>query len=316
MRPIDREAEIERLRTERAKFTESNLSPLTISGYSYDWAMFKAWCEGMRLSSLPATAETVSLYLTWLLDQGKKITTARRRNCAIVHFHRLAGCESPVNEEIQELLRGAQRLLLEKPRQMRPLSLVQLRQISSLLHEEGTARAMRDRALLMVGFASALRRSNLATLRMEDVDLVDEGLILSIGREKQDQEGKGRLIGIPKGTGVHTCPVRCLAEWVSIRGGEPGPLFPRLNNAHKGQAMDGECVHRVVHRCVRMIGLDPTDRYGGHSLRAGFITAAGEAGVGELLIAAQSGHKNLEMVRRYFRRTHLFRSNACATLGM
>lgn len=305
-----------RLKERRAKFARATLSPLTLSGYTYDWRMFQDSCTDMQLSALPATSETVSLYLTWLLDQGKKITTARRRNCAIVYYHRVADLPSPMSEEILEMLRGAQRLLLEQPRQMRPLSLEQLRLISTMLHDEGTPRAMRDRALLLVGFASALRRSNLASLRLQDIELVEEGLILSIGREKQDQEGKGRLIGIPRGTGAHTCPVRCLDDWLEIRGQKAGPLFPRLNAAHKGQPMDGECVHRVVHRCVRMIGLDPNDRYGGHSLRSGFITAAGEAGAGELLIAAQSGHKNMEMVRRYFRRSNLFRANACGSLGL
>ena len=310
-------AEMDRLRAERNRIcAAANLAPQTISGYAYDWRMFGEWCALMGLASLPATTDTVALYLTWLLSDGKKISTVRRRSAAIAHYHGDAGHSSPINEDTRSLVTGAQRLRAEKPRQMRPLSLAQLDAISSHLAGDGRARALRDRALIVVGWASALRRSNIAALDLSDIEMVEEGIVVSIAREKQDQQGRGRLIGIPRGAGLHTCPVKCLEDWIAVRGRAEGPLFPRLNPKHRGGPMDGNCVFRVVRRCVKLIGLDPNDRYGGHSLRAGFITAAGEAGVGELLIASQSGHRNMQTLRKYFRRTELFRSNALATMGL
>ena len=309
------ESSVLKLRLEATRLRHGLMADNTLMGYRYDARMYSAWCEHFHREALPTSPETLSLYVTDLLSQGKKITTARRRTCAVAYNHRCHGLASPVTTEVQEVLNGAQRIRAEKPRQMRPLTVKQLRQISAQLARVGTPRSMRNRALLVVGFASALRRSNLGDLNLADVEFVRQGVILHINREKQDQEGRGRSIGLPWGRHPNTCPVRVLRAWLRIRGKEPGPLFPRLNPARKGQALNGECICRIVKQAARGIGLDPTD-IGGHSLRAGFITAAGEAGAGELLIASQSGHRNMEILRRYFRRTNLFRSNACAMVGL
>lgn len=309
------ESEVTRLHAARSKLTHALLSQNTISGYRYDWAMFNKWCSSMQRRALPATTETVSLYLTWLLEQGKKITTARRRNCAIAHEHRARGLLNPITTDIQELLSGAQRLRQEKPRQMKPLSLEQLRRISNALLEEGTAAALRNRALMVFGFATALRRSSLAELQIGDVEFGDHGLVVSVRREKQDQEGRGRLIGVPPGKHPLTCPVRTLQGWLKVRGALPGPLFWRLNPGDLGKPLNGDAVCRIVKKCVARIGLDPSN-YGGHSLRAGFITEAGEAGVGEFVIASQTGHRSMDVLRRYFRRQSLWKANACSALEM
>ena len=222
-------ATIEKLRLEQIRLREGLVARNTVVGYSYDVRMYAAWCANFHRASLPTTTETLALYLTDLLSQGKKITTARRRKCAIVHEHRARGFPCPDTREIQELLRGAQRLRGEKPRQMRPVSVPELRRMSAGLAKIGTAAAMRNRALLVVGFASALRRSNLAALTIADVEFSPQGLVLRIDREKQDQEGRGRLIGILRGRHTHTDPVRVLKGWLRLRGDHPGPLFSRLS---------------------------------------------------------------------------------------
>jgi integrase len=307
-------AEIDALRAEGERLRQGLVARNTVLGYGYDWRMFEAWCGRFGRAALPATSDTLLLYLTDLLAQGKKITTARRRRCAILHAHRARGLPPPLGAEIRELLHGAQRLRGEKPRQMRPISVLELRRMSRGLARLGTPCAMRDRALLVVGFASALRRSNLAALSLADVEFCRQGLIVGVGREKQDQEGKGRLIGLTRGRHAHTCPVRVLRGWLRLRGREPGPLFPRLDPTHEGQPMDGECVCRVVKKRLAGIGIDPIQS-GGHSLRAGAVTAMAEADVGVLRIAAFTG-QSPDIVRRYFRRAEIWRNNVCAALGL
>jgi integrase len=309
-------ASLERLLAlEQAQLKRALISENTLLGYSYDWKMFTAWCQRMERHPLPADLETVALYLTDVLHSGKKISTAVRRSSAIANRHREAGLETPINAEIKRLLRGAQRLRGEQPRQMRPLSVRELRAIAERLVNIGSPLALRNRAILVIGFASALRRESLAGLRLGDVEQCERGLVLTVRREKQDQEGRGRYIGIPRGAlGSVTCPVCSLEAWIQIRGDCPGPLFTRVVG-DRLRGIQGEAIGRVVKACVAMIGLDPTD-YCGHSLRAGFVTAAGEAGAGDLQIAAQTGHHSPAMVRRYFRRSDVWRGNACAAIGL
>jgi site-specific recombinase XerD len=303
------------LHAEEARLRTGLLARNTVVGYAYDWAMFAAWCAERGRGLLPATPETVSLYLTDLLAAGKKITTARRRCCAIAHEHRAGDYPSPIGADVRGLLRGAQRLRGEKPRQMRPLSVQDVRDISAVLRQDNTPVSLRNRALIVLGFATALRRSSLAELERDDVEFVPQGLVVHVRREKQDQEGRGRYVGVPRGQHADTCSVRCLEAWLDVRGCAPGPLFPRLDWRHRGQPLDGECIWRVIKTCVKRIGLDPA-AFGAHSLRAGFVTAAGESGASLLVIAAQTGHRSLSVLQRYFRRTELFRSKACTSLGL
>lgn len=307
-------ATIEKLRLEQIRLREGLVARNTVVGYSYDVRMYAAWCANFHRASLPTTTETLALYLTDLLSQGKKITTARRRKCAIVHEHRARGFPCPDTREIQELLRGAQRLRGEKPRQMRPVSVPELRRMSAGLAKIGTAAAMRNRALLVVGFASALRRSNLAALTIADVEFSPQGLVLRIDREKQDQEGRGRLIGILRGRHTHTDPVRVLKGWLRLRGDHPGPLFSRLSVHRRGAPLDGECICRVVKKCVDSIGLNSSN-YGAHSLRSGCVSAAGEANVGILRIGAFTS-QSPETVGKYFRRTEIWQNNVSGMLGL
>jgi integrase len=268
----------------------------------------------MKLTHLPASSETVALYLTHLL-QGHKLTTAERRASAISHYHRAAGHPSPVDGRVRGLLLGAKRIRREQPRQVRALTVDEMRQICARLTEDGTRSALRNRALLVVGFLSALRRSNLATLTPEDVEFCQEGVILTVRKEKQDQIGRGRYIGLPRGKRAETCPARCLEAWLEVRGPAPGPLFRRLDNWRPGEPMSGPAVAEVVKAAVKTLGLDP-DEYGAHSLRAGFITAAAEAGVGELTIAATTGHRDMAILRRYIRRASVWKANAAGMIGL
>jgi site-specific recombinase XerD len=314
MAATDFTATIAELRLVQSKLRSGLMARNTIVGYRYDWLMFEKFCCRFHLAALPATAETVGLHLTSLLAQGNKITTARRRKFAIAYQHREAGLPSPVTGEVGELLLGAQRLRAEKPRQMRPITVAELRQMSAGLALSGTAIDLRNRALLVLGFASSLRRSNLTALDLADVEFCRQGVILRICREKQDQEGKGRLVALPRGKHRDTDPARVLRAWLRVRGHYPGALFPRVAPPHSGERLDGESVCRVVKKCLRGVGIDAA-QCGAHSLRAGFVTAAAEANLSTLRISAFTG-QSPETVKRYFRRSDLWRNNVCASVGL
>jgi integrase len=179
---------------------------------------------------------------------------------------------------------------------------------------------VRDRALLLVGFAGAFRRSELVSLDVADVaDVVfnRDGLVVTLRRGKTDQEGVGRKVGLPFGSNPLTCPVRALRAWLDVAAIARGPIFrPVDRHAHISDTkLTDQSVALIVKRCAKAPGLD-WERYAGHSLRSGLATAAAMADVSERAIMAQTGHKSLPMVRRYIRDGSLFRRNAAGAVGL
>ncbi len=175
----------------------------------------------------------------------------------------------------------------------------------------------RNRALLLVGFAGAFRRSELVSLDVEDAQFTQDGLVVTLRRSKTDQEGEGRKVGLPYGSHPTTCPVRSLRAWLEQAAITRGPIFryvDRHGNVGPNRLTD-QVVALVVKRCAVTAGLEAA-RYAGHSLRAGLATAAAEADVSERAIMAQTGHKSLPMVRRYIRQGSLFKQNAAAQVGL
>lgn len=305
-----------RLETIRAGFREALHAPNTRLGYGFDWRAFVEWCETIGAESLPASEETLSLHMMSLFDRNLKCSSVARRISAVSYMHNQAGLPTPYTKEIRKLLRGARRAKLDEVRQVDPLRIEHLRKISVLLGQDNTDASWRNRAIMVTGFASALRSANLAGLHLADVEFTAKGLILVIRKEKQDQEGKGRILGIPHGKHSDTCPVHCLNDWIERRGTWEGPLFSRVGKGRdRAIPLGAERFSIIVQACVRRIGLSWRD-FGSHSLRAGFITEAAEAGVSDLLIASQSGHADMDCLRRYFRRTDVFRVNPLASLDL
>jgi integrase len=301
-----------RLTVERTRFTDSQQAEATRRAYARDWRFFSTWCAEMKYSSLPASSESVVLYITHALRK-KKITTARRYISAINDAHRTAGYPRPADDPLRQLIEGAERMRCERPNQKRPLTVDELRRACRIAEGPG---GIRDCAILTLGFASALRRSNLAALDVADISVVAQGLLVQVQREKQDQKGKGRVIGILRGAHPDTCPIAAMEAWLRIRGADAGPLFTRIVAGKVTLTrLYNDKVSRIVKSAVKRLGLDPA-HYGGHSLRAGFVTAAFEAGAGEILIAAQTGHRSLSSLRRYFRRTDPFRANPSGMIGL
>jgi integrase len=182
---------------------------------------------------------------------------------------------------------------------------------------DGSLIGLRDRALILIGFAGAFRRSELVAVEMDDIEFNREGLTITLLQSKTDQEGQGYKKGIPYGSHPDTCPVRSLQDWLQAAKITKGPLFRRVNRY--GQvgpaALTGKSVAVIVKKLAKAAGLDER-KYSGHSLRAGLITTAANRGVDERSIMKQSGHKSLTVMRGYIQDATLFKNNAATHVGL
>jgi integrase len=171
----------------------------------------------------------------------------------------------------------------------------------------------RDKALLLLGFCAALRRSELAAVRVEDLEFTSQGIILTLPRSKTDQTGQGRKIGIPKGRGGRICPVGSVGLWMKQSGIHSGPLFRAITKGGvlSDQVLSNRAVANIVKDYAQKAGLDPA-RHSGHSLRAGLATSAAQHGVSSWKIRAQTGHRSDAMLARYIRDGDIFSDNAAA----
>jgi integrase len=176
---------------------------------------------------------------------------------------------------------------------------------------------VRDRALILLGFAGAFRRSELVALDLADCSFGKDGLTVALRRSKTDQEGQGRKVGIPYGSNPGTCPVRNMQEWIQQAGISSGPVFRSINRHGQVQpaGLAGIDVARIVKKLAVKAGLDAA-KFAGHSLRAGHATAAAIAGASERSIMNQTGHRSVQMVRRYIRDGSLWRENSAGRLGL
>jgi integrase len=301
--------DVGKLRSELRGLAAATLSPRTVAAYEDDWRDFRGWCAAAGRKALPASVETVCLYATGCIAAGRRVSTVERRVAGVAAMHRRSGHPVPVGAEVRAVLVGARRKLREVPKRKAVITPEQLRAMSAALAAVGSVRAMRDRAVLVLGFASGMRRSELSGLRLADVLFVDQGVRLTLRQSKTDQEGRGRVVGVWAGRHAQSCPVRVLRAWLRRRGRAEGPLFcvvTREDAAVVGRAMAPRDVGEAVQRAAGLVGLDPA-KYGGHSLRASCITAAVEAGASELAIMQRTGHKSVQTLARYVRPASAFR---------
>ena len=310
-------AELDRLIAQAEAIFQAARAGSTLRAYAHDWKQFRGWCERHRLDPLPASPECILLYATDLTqNQKRKLNTLQRRLAAVSQMHQQAGFEPPTRAwAVKQFLSGLRRELGAAPDRKRPVLTDDLRQI--LAEVPDTPLGKRDRALLLLGFAGAFRRSELVALDVADLEDNREGLIVRIRKSKTDQEGEGRAVGIPRGADPFTCPVQALGDWRVAAKIESGPLFRGVNRHGQvlPERLSGEAVAIVVKRYVEPLGFDP-GTFAGHSLRAGLATSAAAAGKSERAIMNQTGHRSLSTVRRYIRDGNLFRENAAEGIGL
>ena len=297
------------------EFARQSKTENTLRGYRADWRDFYAWCEGHGLCPLPATPEAVASYIADCAGRLKVGSIQRRLN-AIAEAHKAVGRDSPTSAGmVRNTLKGIRRTLGTAAAQNAPALTDDIR--AMLEATDPGLLGTRDRALVLLGFAGAFRRSELVGLEIEDCIFGKDGLTVTLRRSKTDQDGVGRKIGIPYGSNPDTCPVRTIHAWIELAGVSAGPLFRSISRHGRIQPgrLSGIDVARVVKKLADRAGLDPA-RYAGHSLRSGHATAAAASGASERSIMNQTGHRSVQMVRRYIREGSLFRENSAGKLGL
>jgi integrase len=304
--PLASTGAVQPLPSQVQEYIRASKAENTLRGYRNDWRHFCAWCASHAVYSLPANPETVAAYIAECAGRLKPGSIQRRLN-AIAEAHKATGWESPTHHAIvANTMKGIRRTLGTAPVQKAAAFTDDIR---AMVDATGAGLiGVRDRALVLLGFAGAFRRSELVGLDVEDCAFGRDGLTVTLRRSKIDQQAAGRKVGIPYGSNPDTCPVRTVQSWIEAAGINAGALFRSLNRHGQVQphGLSGIDVARVAKKLAGRAGLDAAT-YAGHSLRAGHATSAAIAGASERSIMRQTGHRSVQMVRRYIRDGSLFR---------
>jgi len=302
-------------------YADASRAASTRRAYASDWRRFSAWCFARGLETLPADPRVVAVFLSAEATLGAAPLTIGRRLAAIGWMHRRAGLQPPQAREgaaaILEVLAGIRRSHGVAPAKKHAADADVLRDILRVIDGDDL-RSVRDRALLAFGMAGAFRRSELVALRFSDLERVPEGLRVTIRRSKTDQDAAGAIIAIPEGRRLR--PKALLEAWIARAGIVDGFLFRRLTPIRVGAGtsvgdavtpspMSDRAVARLVQRRAAAAGYDPSD-FAGHSLRAGFLTAAARSGASVFKMREVSRHKSMQVLADYVRDAELFRDHA------
>ncbi|MBX2822340.1 MAG: site-specific integrase [Rhodothermaceae bacterium] len=314
-----------RVNAERAaSYAQQARSENTKKSYQSDWAHFTAWCTDHDLVSMPATMQTVILYITEFADTFK-ISTLERRLASISQAHKTSGHDSPAlvsREPLHSVWSGIVRSKSARRDKVAPVLTEDIKLMVSHLELDAvsgelTIRSIRDRAILLVGYAGALRRSEIANLIASDLQYTPEGLKILIRKSKTDQVGSGQVLGLTYGAHPSTCPVRAIRSWTKVAQIFEGPVFRAIDRHGniKDKAITGHSIALIIKKACLRAGLPP-EIYSGHSLRAGFATQAAKAGKPERIIMKHTRHKSEKMVREYIRDGELFNDSPTDALGL
>jgi integrase len=315
-----------------AAYAEAAKSANTRRAYRTDFEIFARWCHARGLECLPASASTV---LAFLVDHAGKVrvSTLQRRLAAIREAHRYHGAELDASGvSFRDTWRGIRRTHGAPANKRAPLVTAARRQALASLPD--SLLGVRDRALLLIGFAGGLRRSELAALEAAPregagwIEALADGLTIHLGRSKTDQEGSGEEIGIPYGRARETCPVRSYAAWIAAAGITAGPVFRAIDRHGNisATAITDRTVARVVKRSIFSAVLADgmtaaqarayVQNFAGHSLRRGLATSAAANDAPPLAIQRQLRHRKADTTNGYIESGRLFRQNAAGFAGL
>jgi len=301
-----------------AKYVEAGLhgAENTKRGYAADLRSFQDYCEHQQVIYLPAEVTTVAGYVSQMADRGMKLATIRRHVAAIAKLHQLAGQPSPTGHEaLQVVMDGIARVLGKRQRQAPAFTVAELKQAIRGL-DVTTPTGLRDRALLLLGFAGAFRRSELVALNVEDVELTRQALVIHLRQSKTNQYGLEEDKAVFYSPSADFCPVRAVQEWIECLKRTSGPLFTRMSRGTQMQPAQPS-KHRLTDQSVNdLVQRHLGGMYSAHSLRASFVTIAVEAGQSNKAIKNQTKQKTDAMIERYARLDDVKRFNAAQFLGL
>ena len=293
-------------------------TPDTRRLYDVVWGQWQRWCADRDVAAVPADPLAVCAYLTERAEAGRATGTLDMACTVIRHVHRTLDATDPIaSEAVRQVRRALRRTYGAAPRRLaRPLSIEDIRQIIARI-DRTTPHGIRDAAIILIGYASAMRRAELVALDLTDIEHKPAGLLLHIRQSKTDQEGHGEQVAVAHDQHAATDPVAALIAWRDLRGETPGALFTRIwGNTISGERLSGHVPARMLRARAEAAGLDGT-RITAHSLRAGHATTAALAGVSLNRIAAQTRHKDLGvLVNRYIRPLEALATTSSTDLGL
>jgi site-specific recombinase XerD len=290
-----------------AEFIAASKADATRRAYASDWRDFAAWCADHGQSEFPAAPATLAAYLSALATAGSKVSTIRRRCTSIGDAHRRNGHDNPAaHAGVKATLAGISRTLGSAPTKKTALTVDLLAKALRRIPEDLTG--LRDRALILIGFAAALRRSELVALDVADLARHPKGLVITIRKSKTDQAGAGCTKAIPHGRKLGA--VRALDTWLNAANISTGPVFRGVRGIRVlGRRLCAHQVARIVQKRTAAVGLDPT-LFAGHSLRSGYISSAADHGASLQAIADDALHKKLDTTRGYVQIADAFRDHS------
>lgn len=298
----------------------------TVRAYIADMKRFEEWCAKQRpqLEPMPTTETALLGYLKSLRDPKPdepylRGGTIERRISGIVWAHAVVNIQNPVTPRVSKLLHAIKIDRVAKgekpPRMAAPITLGDLRKMIRWVDSRSSVLTDRDRAMVLIGWCCAMRRSEIVALERQDISKIsNEGFMLTIRRSKADQLGAGVDLSVTAEEDSPLCPVSALRRWLDVRGDDDGPLFWRTGwRKHGGRPIGDKQVARVVLNAVKGAELNPETKqmdFSAHSLRAGFITEAVRAGQHDRQVMERSRHKTHEVFLRYVRIVQTVGSNA------
>ena len=306
--------DIKALQEETLLNLQSSKATNTVRAYKSDFKDFSLFCAQNGFKALPSEPKIVSLYLTYLSTKDIKMSTLKRRLVSIGVIHKLKGHYLDTKHpSIIENVMGIKRRKGSIQKGKKPILINELKQIIDVINKENAPdiKKMRNKTLLLIGFAGGFRRNELISLNIENIEFVFEGVKITLNKSKTDQFGEGFVKAIPHFQNSLYCPVTCLKRWINFSKIETGALFTRFSKGSKitNLRLTDQSVALIIKEYLLKAGID-NKNYSGHSLRSGFATSAAEAGAEERSIMAITGHKSSEMVRRYIKEANLFNNNA------
>jgi len=305
----------------QGKYIEAGLQGSTNTERSYqsDLKTFTAYCTEHHLVSLPADVATIAHYVTHLADLGRKLSTIKHHLAAIHKLHQLRGHQSVVStDQIELLLKGIARLKGKRQKQAPAFTRDELRSAINRL-DLATPLGLRDRALLLLGFFGAFRRSELRALDLEQLEFSREHLLLHLGKSKTNQFGEAETKAVFYSSDYRYCPIRAVQDWIERLGRTTGPLFVSMRRV-PGQAavassarLSEVSINEIV---KEHLGYLRTGKHcTAHSLRVSFVTVNVQLGKSNKAIRTQTGQKTDKMIDLYTRINDVSAFNAAQNMG-